>query len=238
MTTDVIREAKETTATIRLFDADLPAQLSVPEDPRGLVVCAACPATGAGDPAGRLANEAFHRAGFATLSVDLALEREPLVNPHTGEECGGVQLLQRRLVSVTDWIAMHEDLNALPLGYFMVGPDAAAAVIAAAKRSRVAAVAIYGARPDCAAPFVAGMFAPCLFIVGSEDQAMLGRLRNFIDELPKRTPRSLEVLGWTTHPLKDPHGVSRIASLALEWFERYLTEYPKTDIAHAFAAGR
>jgi putative phosphoribosyl transferase len=237
MTTDEIRGAEETTVTIRLFDADLPAQLSKPENPRGMVICAAYPAAGAANPTGRFANEALHEAGFATLSVDLAPEPEPLVNPHTGEECGGVNLLQRRLVSVTDWVAMRPELNSLPLGYFAAGPEAEAAVIAAAKRPGIGAVAIFGARPGCATPFVGRVFAPCLFVVGNEDQAALDRLRSLMNEMPKTTPKQLEVLRWSTHPLKDPHGVNRVASLAREWFERYLTESPKDVVAHACAVG-
>jgi len=221
------------TALIRVIDADLPVEISVPESPRGLVVFAACVGLEHGSPASRRAGEVLNQAGFATLSADLALQHERVVNRHTGEECGGLDLLEQRLVAITDWVNMQPEFARLPVGFFGVGTGAEAAIIAAAKRPEVAAVVAYGARLNRAEPFLKAVSAPCLFIHGNEDPALLGRERALMEKLPPKTIRQLDVIGWTTSPLHVPHGVERVTFLARDWYSRFMTNDAKLHAAAA-----
>jgi putative phosphoribosyl transferase len=80
------------------------------------------------------AAKAFNAAGIATLRVGLltAVEEEYLANVFD------VELLARRLLAATRWLARRPETASLAPGYFVAGADAAAVALrAAADRSEV-----------------------------------------------------------------------------------------------------
>ncbi len=223
MTTDIISRTEQTAVRIRLVNADISADISLPRDRRGLVVFAGGAGSGSCSPVTRRLAEILNETGFATLIADLILENEQVLNERTGSVCDGLDLLAQRLVAITDWVAMQDGLKELPVGLFGLGIGAAAALIASTKRFEVRAVVACGGRLSEVECFVAQVPAAALFVAGYEDIELLGQQRNAIARLEYSTPRHLETIGWTTDPLQDPHAVDRVALLARRWFEAHLS---------------
>ncbi len=223
MTTDIISRTEQTAVRIRLVNADISADISLPRIRRGLVVFAGGAGSGSGSVATRRLAEVLNEGGFATLIADLILENEQVLNERTGSVCQGLDLLAQRLVAITDWVAMQDGLKELPVGLFGLGIGAAAAIIASTKRFEVGAVVACGGRLGKLEAFVAKVSAAALFVAGYEDIELLGQQQNAIAQLPCSTPRHLEIVGWTTDPLRDPHAVDSVALLARTWFESHLS---------------
>jgi putative phosphoribosyl transferase len=208
---------------IRAIGGDIPVDISVPENACGLVVFGDGVGSGRHSLANRRLAEILNERAFVTVVADLISDHEQLLNWHTGETCRGLDLLEQRVVSITDWIAMQTNLKGLPLGYFGAGIGADAALIAAAKRPEtIRAVVSCEARLDQIEAVLSEIYAPALFIVGNEDPALLDRLRIAITRMPRSRVGKLEIIGWTTEPLQDAHALDRVASLTSSWYEHYL----------------
>src|SRR5437763_9585388 len=105
----------------------------------------------------------LHKAGIATLLFDLLTEAED----RNYENRFDLDLLARRLVSATEWLADRADVIGLPVGYFGASTGAAAALMAAARLGdMIDAVVSRGGRPDLAEPVLDRVQAPTLLIVG------------------------------------------------------------------------
>ncbi len=84
-----------------------------------------------------------------------------------------IGLLTERLLGATDWLTQKAETASLLIGYFGASTGAAAALAAAAERSRVAAVVSRGGRPDLAGPALLRVGAPTLLIVGGNDEPVI-----------------------------------------------------------------
>ena len=116
----------------------------------------------------------FNKAGMATLLFDLLTPGEEEEDELTGQYRFNISLLSQRLVSVTDWLQNDPQTTDLKLGYFGASTGAAAALIAAAKLSRlVSAVVSRGGRPDLAGQYLPDVRAPTLLLVGGDDEEVI-----------------------------------------------------------------
>jgi dienelactone hydrolase len=229
MQSGTLPSIEKTVVQIRI-GVDIPAALSLPENPCGLIVFGDGAGSDRQNTASRRIAELLNEGGFATALADLVTGREQVLNLRTGEVCCGLDLLEQRLVEVTDWIAMQARLRDLPIGYFGIGDGAEASLIAAAKRPDVVrAVVSCEATLDRTEPFLDAVVAPTLFIVGSEDAEFLAYQRAKIAQLPESSVRRLTVIPSTASLLHDPETVNRIALLARRWYEHYL---PGLPLAH------
>lgn len=217
-------QSSQSTVRIRAINAQIPADISLPEKPQGLVVFGNGIGRGRHSPAQRRVAEILNAGGLATILADL-LEDQPEVDRHSGACHYDLDLLEERVVTVTDWIAMQSALREMPLGYFGAGMGGAAALIAAAKRPEVVrALVSCGAQLDLIEAFLCEVSAPALFIVGGDDPALLSLHRSAMTQLPERTFRALEVIeGVTGDPMHDESTVVRVGDFARRWFHRFLS---------------
>jgi dienelactone hydrolase len=113
----------------------LAATLAVPEIAHGLVIFA----HGGGSPRycepDQSVARALQQAGFATLLVDVLTRVEERRDDRTATFRFDRRLLAHRLGAVTDWAHLHPQLRHLPIGYFVSGTGAAAAIASAAERA-------------------------------------------------------------------------------------------------------
>ncbi len=191
--------------------------LTIPPDPRGVVVFAHGSGSSRFSPRNIFVADVLNEAGFATLLFDLLTPAEEADRANVFN----IDLLARRLVDVTAWLADQDDTAPLPVGFFGASTGAGAALRAATDpRIEVAAVVSRGGRPDLAGPALARVDAPTLLIVGGRDEVVL--------ELNKRAQQSipvecrLAVVPGATHLFEEPGALETVAELARDWFLAHL----------------
>jgi putative phosphoribosyl transferase len=195
----------------------LDGDLTLPQNPVGLVIFAHGSGSSRRSPRNQSVAAILAREGLATLLFDLLTPDEEIIDEVTRQYRFDIDLLADRLVTVTDWCLVQDELSELPLGYFGASTGAAAAVKAAARRRDVIrAVVSRGGRPDLAGDSLGLVKAPTLLIVGGNDEAVI-RLnqqawhRMIVD-------RRIAIVAGATHLFVEPGALDAVAKLAAEWF--------------------
>lgn len=159
------------------------------------------------------------KKGFSCLLFDLLTEQEDMIY----EKRFDIELLTERLVKVTDWIRTDKDLKKLPIGYFGSSTGAASAIYAAAQLGNtIKAIVSRGGRPDLAMNDLQYINIPTLFLVGSNDVAVI--------ELNKRAKSEikgicvLQLIDGATHLFIEPGKLEEVAKNTIAWFNKYLKE--------------
>ena len=101
--------------------------LTIPENPRGIVVFAHGSGSSRHSPRNRYVAEVLNQAGLATLLFDLLTPAEERNRANVFD----IEVLAGRLVDVTGWLASDPDTASLPVGYFGASTGAGAALVAA-----------------------------------------------------------------------------------------------------------
>jgi putative phosphoribosyl transferase len=215
-------EAAEHLIRIAASPVVLAATLSVPEDPRGVVLFAHGSGSSRLSPRNRHVARLLNEARFATLLADLLTVDEEAIDAHTGHLRFDIGLLATRLIGATDWLGGRPDTRHLPIGYFGASTGAAAALVAAAMRAEVVrAIVSRGGRPDLAGPVLAHVRAPTLLIVGENDPEVLELNRRALGQL--RVEKRLEIAPGATHLFEEPGTLEQVARLARDWFVDHLS---------------
>lgn len=207
----------------------LQGDLTVPEDPRGIVLFAHGSGSSRHSPRNRFVAEDLQAANFATLLMDLLTEDEERAERLTRHLRFDMELLAGRLGAAIDWLAARDRTSALPIGLFGASTGAGAALIAAARSAgSVAAVVSRGGRPDLAGPALPGVAAPTLLIVGGDDDMVIDLNRKAMAEMT--AVARLELVPGATHLFEEPGALERVVELAREWFGRYLTSASRGEV--------
>ncbi len=202
----------------------LPGTLTIPDAPVGLVLFAHGSGSSRASPRNVWVADRLHTAGVGTLLFDL-------LDPSEADDRRNVfdvRLLAERLTTATDHVAGLERGAGLPIGYFGASTGAAAALMAAADRGdAIGAVVSRGGRPDLAGPALPLVRAPTLLIVGGRDGEVLALNRDAQAHLTCRS--DLIVVPGATHLFEEPGTLEAVASLAADWFIRYLGNGTRPD---------
>lgn len=208
--------------SIDLPDAVLQGDLTVPQGAAGLVVFAHGSGSGRHSPRNRFVAQRLNAAGLATLLMDLLTEREEEIDDVTCELRFDIGLLARRVAQVVEWTRAQDALADLSVGLFGASTGAAAALVAAAElpAGTVRTVVSRGGRPDLAGAALPRVACPALFIVGGDDDVVIGlneraRARMVCDV-------DMVIVPGATHLFEEPGTLERVADLAADWFCRYL----------------
>ena len=212
------REVVRRSAEIAIADVRLAADLAIPATPIGWVVFA----HGSGSSRRSARNVAvateLNQTGIATLLFDLLTQEEELDRRNVFD----VELLTRRLVEATRWLAADPAADPLPIGYFGASTGAAAALLAATELGdRIAAVVSRGGRPDLAWNGLAAVRAPTLLIVGGADRVVLDLNQDAAARLT--CPNEVVVVPGATHLFEEPGALEQVAELATTWFTTQFT---------------
>lgn len=197
----------------------LRATMGEPEgDADGMVVFAHGSGSSRHSRRNRHVAEVLQIAGLRTLLLDLLTPDEDEVDRLTGEHRFNVQMLGDRVIGAIDWVRRTDGS---PLGLFGASTGAAAALIAAARRSDdVSAVVSRGGRPDLAGDALPEVSAPTLLIVGGRDPAVLGMNEEARSRM--RAETVLEIVPGATHLFEEPGALDVVADLATAWFRGHL----------------
>ncbi len=196
----------------------LDGDLDVPARARGLVIFAH------GSGSSRLSSRNRHVAsvlqqhGMATLLFDLLSAQED----ETRAERFDVLKLARRLEAVVQSLKRDGRLGQLPFGLFGASTGAAAALVVAARVGEsIRAVVSRGGRPDLAGrEDLEQVWAPTLLIVGSADVPVVALNRHAMATM--RSHVELVLIPGATHLFEEPGALERVASMAADWFARWL----------------
>ncbi len=206
---------------LNLAGEALNADLTIPAGARGLVLFAHGSGSSRHSARNRSVADVLHHGGFATLLLDLLTETEEETDAVTAEYRFDIPRLADRLVAAIDWAEAHPDLASLRIGLFGASTGAAAALIAAARRTgAVRAVVSRGGRPDLAEASLDAVVAPTLLIVGGNDEVVVEINQKVFERL--KDPKSLEIVSGATHLFEEAGALERVAQLASVWFDRYL----------------
>lgn len=193
--------------------------LQVPAEARGVVVFAHGSGSGRHSPRNQFVASKLHRAGLATLMIDLLDESESMDRAKNFD----IDLLAHRLQTASDWVQSRPEVGDLPVGYFGASTGAAVALRAAARQpERIRAVVSRGGRPDLALGDLPAVRAPTLLIVGSDDHSVL-----YLNQEAQRGlagPSTLAVVPGATHLFEEPGALEQVAKLARDWFLRHLCD--------------
>jgi pimeloyl-ACP methyl ester carboxylesterase len=199
----------------------LAGDLTVPENPRGLVIFAHGSGSSRRSTRNRFVAHSLQVRKLATLLFDLLTPEEEEIDRITAELRFDIPRLAARLSALLDWPSGIRDVARLPIGLFGASTGAAAALIAAAERpDRVGAVVSRGGRPDLAGPYLPRVQAPTLLVVGDADAAVLDLNRAALRELGGK--RELAIVPGASHLFEEPGALDRVAHLATAWFHRHL----------------
>ena len=210
----------ERTVRLAVDDVTLDATLGVPANAFGAVLFAHGSGSSRHSPRNRYVAGVLQSAGCATLLLDLLTRDEEAVDVATAHLRFDIGLLAGRLAGATDAARREPELRELAIGYFGASTGAAAALVAAAGRSDVAAIVSRGGRPDLAGPALPRVMAPTLLIVGSDDRDVLTLNEAALTRL--RVEAHLAVVPGATHLFEEPGALEEVAALARDWFEQHL----------------
>ena len=195
---------------------ELPGRLCLPAPPTALVLFAHGSGSSRTSPRNAQVAAVLHESWIGTLLFDLLTAQEATDRVNVFD----VPLLAERLLAAVRFVAGLEQTRHLPLGLFGASTGAAAALVAAAREPRVAAVVSRGGRPDLAGRKLGAVHVPTLFIVGEADTEVLAlneRAYALLD-----CERRLAVVPGATHLFEEPGTLEEAARLAAEWFAKHL----------------
>ena len=201
-------------------EVSLEGSLVVPDGATGLVLFAHGSGSSRHSPRNRHVARVLREAGLGTLLIDLLTAEEEQAERWTRHLRFDIELLARRLVGATQWLARDARTGHLRIGCFGASTGAAAALDAAARvPDRIVAVVSRGGRPDLAFK-LDHVRVPTLLIVGANDPVVLDLNREVMKRLGAET--RLEIIAGANHLFEEPGALERVAELAADWFVRHV----------------
>ena len=209
---------------IVLVDAEgvtLEGDLIVPPGASGVVLFAHGSGSSRHSSRNRYVASVLQDAGLGTLLIDLLTADEERIDMVTGHLRFDIDLLARRLTGATAWLKAQPGTSSLPVGLFGASTGGGAALVAAAHiPGGIRAVVSRGGRPDLAGDALPEVQAPTLLIVGGDDIPVIPLNRQALAQM--RSEKSLEIIPGATHLFEEPGTLEQVATLARDWFLRYL----------------
>jgi dienelactone hydrolase len=199
----------------------LNGELKVPEKATGIVLFAHGSGSSRHSPRNQYVARVIHDAGVGTLLFDLLTREEEVIDNYTREFRFDINLLARRLVAATKWLAGEKATSHLRPGYFGSSTGGGAALVAAAELGEeIAAVVSRGGRPDLAGKALGRVTAPTLLIVGGLDEPVIRMNQHAYDQL--NCEKELKIIPGATHLFAEAGKLEAVASLAATWFLQHL----------------
>lgn len=206
---------------------EVDGRLHAPDVMSALVVFAHGSGSGRTSPRNLVVAQAFQRAGFGTLMVDMMM----------AQEIGDVQrtfdipFLSARLSAIISWIRTRPEVANAPVCIFGASTGAAAALRVAARDHSIHAVISRGGRVDLAEDALAQVTCPVLLIVGADDEYVLGLNRS--SRAAMRCHTDLVIIPGATHLFAEPGALERVASESVSWLLRQTSATETRARAHA-----
>jgi putative phosphoribosyl transferase len=198
---------------IEIDGVELDAELSLPENPKGLIIFSEDHNNPVWREVNRTLAQSFRKRSYATLLCDL-LSKEERRDTHLLD----IDLLKNRLVFLTLWAIKRKETKNLDFILFGAGPGAATAIKASsAYHAHVRTVICMDAFPQPAKEDLSIVRTPVLFIVGGEDSQSIIQNQESLWHL--QTKAELEIIPGRLHLFEEPEKIERITEAANEWYD-------------------
>lgn len=207
--------------TVQVGNVDLKGELIIPADATAIIIFSHGSGSGRLSPRNQMVAQYLHQRNFGTLLFDLLTEMEDRSYYNRFD----IELLTKRLISVSEWLAEQAAAKGCCFGYFGASTGAASALKAASCQSQIEAVVSRGGRPDLAMDDLSNVNAPTLLIVGGLDHDVLQLNKEAYLRL--NCEKKLEVIEGATHLFEEPGKMEIVAELAADWFKKYLLKKNK-----------
>jgi dienelactone hydrolase len=198
--------------------------LSIPEQPKGLVVFVHGSGSSRHSPRNQYVAQMLQEGGLATLLFDLLTADEEKIDLRTRHLRFDIDMLAKRTTGVLEWLDLQPYAQGLKRGLFGSSTGAAAALIAAAELpDKVDAVVSRGGRPDLAGKSLPKVQAPTLLIVGGNDDVVIDLNEQAVAQMQPGADKKLMIVPGASHLFEEPGTLEYAARLAREWFQTYLS---------------
>jgi putative phosphoribosyl transferase len=197
--------------------------ISIPEDPKGLVVFVHGSGSSHHSPRNQYVAQTLQDRGLATLLFDLLTVSEETTDWRTRHLRFDIDLLAQRTTGVLEWLDLQPFAYGLRRGLFGASTGAAAALIAAAELpEKVNAVVSRGGRPDLAGESLAKVRTPTLLIVGGYDEVVIDLNEQALAQMRSGIDKKLMIVPGASHLFEEPGTLEQAAGLAKDWFLAHL----------------
>ncbi len=203
-------------------DVTLGGELTVPEQPVGVVIFVHGSGSSRLSPRNQFVATSLQEYGLGTLLFDLLTQEEEANEYYTRHLRFDIPMLAERLLKATEWLRNQPLARDSAFGYFGSSTGAAAALIAAGqdREKIIGAVVSRGGRPDLATKALKAVRAPTLLIVGGRDLPVLDLNEAAFEAI--RCEKVLRIIPGATHLFEEPGALEQVSRLAAEWFTQYL----------------
>lgn len=221
---------EEQLVQVSIGQAILEGNLSIPRNPKGIVLFAHGSGSSRRSPRNKYVAQVLHDAGIATLLIDLLTEEEEEIDLQTRHLRFDIGLLVQRLIGATEWLMEEQNfqIKDLGIGYFGASTGAAAALVAAAQRQKIIkAIVSRGGRPDLAgSENLSRIQAPTLLIIGGNDEPVIEMNKDAFKQLSllqdDEKKKKIVIIPGATHLFEEPGKLEEVADLAKDWFKSNL----------------
>jgi putative phosphoribosyl transferase len=198
--------------------------ISIPDDPKGLVVFVHGSGSSHHSPRNQYVAQTLQDSGLATLLFDLLTVSEETTDWRTRHLRFDIDLLARRTTGVLEWLDLQPFAYGLRRGLFGASTGAAAALIAAAEiPEKVDAVVSRGGRPDLAGEVLAKVKTPTLLIVGGHDEVVIDLNQQALAQMQPGFDKKLIIVPGASHLFEEVGTLEQAAELAKNWFLAHLS---------------
>jgi putative phosphoribosyl transferase len=220
----MVTEVQRQEIQIPAGNVRLKGDLSIPPHAEGLVIFAHGSGSSRKSSRNRFVAQILQEQNLATLLFDLLTEQEEQEEYFTRHLRFDIPLLAHRLAIVSMHAAERVETLEFPQGFFGASTGAAAALVAATLQGvNVKAVVSRGGRPDLAGEALPRVLAPTLLIVGGDDVPVIGLNQQAMDRM-ERCEKDLIIVPGASHLFEEPGTLQEAATLAADWFARYVPE--------------
>ena len=210
------RVIAETSVKVLVDAVRLDGVLSIPPNPKGIVLVVQANGTEASRLRVPLIASALHEEGLATLAFSLLNVEEKKEDVLTRELRFNIPLLSHRLLESLKWISSQEELASLEFAFLAKGTAVAAALCAAAElKEKVKGVICVAGRPDLAGGALQKVQAHTLLIVGSEDHGVIEINEKAFGRL--LCEKKLAIVNGAGHRFEEPGTLEEVGHLSAEW---------------------
>jgi putative phosphoribosyl transferase len=202
----------------------LEGTISIPDDPKGLVVFVHGSGSSHHSPRNQYVAQTLQDGGLATLLFDLLTVSEETTDWRTRHLRFDIDLLARRTTGVLEWLDLQPFAYGLKRGLFGASTGAAAALIAASELpEKVDAVVSRGGRPDLAGEALAKVGTPTLLIVGGHDEVVIDLNEQALAQMQPGIDKKLIIVPGASHLFEEAGTLEQAAALARDWFLAHLS---------------